>query len=56
MSYATEGIAGVALHFPERKATLVKQWKPSVDFLLRTQGADGFWGEIGGGDLMRSPR
>lgn len=56
MSYATEGIAAVALRFPDRRETLIRQWKPSVDFLLRTQNLDGYWGKLGGSDLMRSPR
>eukprot|EP00035_Acanthoeca_spectabilis_P032390 m.18560 g.18560 ORF g.18560 m.18560 type:complete len:465 (+) comp5331_c0_seq2:97-1491(+) len=56
MSYATEGIAAVALRFPDRRESLIRQWKPSVDFLLRTQNSDGYWGKLGGSDLMRSPR
>merc|ERR1712232_1310155 len=31
-------------------------WRPTVNFLLRTQQRDGYWGELGSGDLMRSPR
>jgi hypothetical protein len=60
VSYVAEGVAAVALHLPPsglvERATLVQQWKPTVDFLLKEQNADGFWGKLGGGDLMRSPR
>jgi hypothetical protein len=56
MSYATEGVAAVALRFPQRRDQMIQQWKPAVDFLLRTQNSDGFWGRLGSSDLMRSPR
>ena len=56
ISYVTEGVLAVAINIPEQKATLIKQWKPTVDFLLREQNADGWWGEGLPSDVMRSPR
>lgn len=56
ISYVTEGVLSVALNIPAQKATLVKQWKPTVDFLLATQDKDGAWGEGRPSDVMRSPR
>ena len=35
---------------------MVAQWRPTVDYLLRTQGPDGFWEALKSADLQRSPR
>ena len=56
ISYVTEGVVALALNMPSEQPNLVKQWKPTVDFLLATQNADGYWGEGRPSDLMRSPR
>eukprot|EP00040_Diaphanoeca_grandis_P041405 m.262910 g.262910 ORF g.262910 m.262910 type:complete len:434 (-) comp47655_c0_seq1:30-1331(-) len=64
LAYVTEGLAAVALHLANSSAAkqqmlkkhMIKQWKPSVDYLLRTQNAHGYWGTLGSGDQMRSPR
>ena len=57
LTYATEGVAGVALHLPSAStnATLVAQFARTVAFLVRTQKADGTWGS-GQLDVSRSPR
>jgi hypothetical protein len=54
ISYVVEGVAGVALHMPSQESTLRAQWGRTVEYLVRTQAADGTWGS--GGDAMRSPR
>ena len=56
IAYDTEGILAAGLHFPERNAKMVAQFRPTVDYLLRTQGPDGFWGALKSADLQRSPR
>jgi hypothetical protein len=60
VSYVAEGVAAVALHLPPsgaiERTNLVRQWRPTVDFILKEQNVDGFWGQLGKGDLMRSPR
>ena len=40
----------------EMNAKMVTEWRPTVDYLLRTQGPDGFWGALKSADLQRSPR
>ena len=57
----TEGVAAASLLLPSGNdgawhAKLVKQWKPTVDFLLKTQAKGGYWGEPHSGDQFRSPR
>ena len=60
ISYVTEGVAGASLLLPSKsgawRRTLVKQWKPTVDFLLKTQTAGGYWGSLHSQDQFRSPR
>jgi hypothetical protein len=56
IAYDTEGIAASALHFPDSNSGMVRQFKPTVDYLLTTQGPEGFWGKMHSSDLERSPR
>ena len=59
ISYVVEGLAAASLHLPKSMVNTTKwmeQWKPTVDFLLKEQNNEGFWGVLGSGDLMRSPR
>ena len=56
ISYVTEGVASVSVNGAETDDVLKRQWKSTVDYLLRTQNADGYWGELASADLMRSPR
>lgn len=56
IAYCTEGIAAAGLHFPRTGPKLAAQFKSTVDYLLQTQGNDGYWGTLGSGDLQRSPR
>jgi hypothetical protein len=53
IAYCTEGIAGVAAHFPSTSAWMVQQFKPTVDYLLNNQGCEGFWGKLPSSDLER---
>ena len=41
ISYVTEGVVAVALNMPSEQHKLVQQWKPTVDFLMATQNAEG---------------
>lgn len=56
IAYCTEGITASGLHFPDTNQKMATQFKPTVDYLLQTQGSEGFWGTLGSGDLERSPR
>ena len=56
ISYVTEGDASVSVNGAETDDVLKRQCKSTVDYLLRTQNADGYWGELASADLMRSPR
>lgn len=56
IAYCTEGIAASGLHFPQTSQKVAAQFKSTVDYLLQTQGSEGYWGTLGSGDLERSPR
>lgn len=57
MTYCSE--AFLALHAATQNAVLkksiVRRAKPSVDWLVRTQNADGSWGTLRSADQQRSP-
>ena len=56
IAYCTEGIAAAGLHFPGMARGVAAQFKSTVDYLLQTQGEDGYWGRPASGDRERSPR
>ena len=56
LSYVTEGVASLSVNVANKNIILKKQWKSTVDYLLKTQNMDGYWGRLNSGDLMRSPR
>ena len=56
LSYVTEGVASLSVNVANKNIILKKQWKSTVDYLLKTQNMDGYWGRLNSVDLMRSPR
>ena len=57
MTYSTEAfVASHTLLADETfRAALIRDIKPSIDWLLRTQNRDGSWGELRSQDQQRSP-
>jgi hypothetical protein len=56
ISYVSEGVASMYINIANKNDELKNQWKLTVDYLLRTQNPEGYWGKLESGDLMRSPR
>ncbi len=57
MTYSAEGIVGSHVLIADEafRAELIRDVKPSVEWLLRTQNRDGSWGELRSQDQQRSP-
>lgn len=56
LTYVTEGLLGAFIHVPKLRAAIATSFSPTVDFLLRSQNADGSWAAWGSPDQRRSPR
>lgn len=56
MSYVAEGVLAVDAFLPHMHAELAAAFTPSVQWLVRTQNADGTWGTMQSSDQQRSPR
>jgi hypothetical protein len=57
MTYCSEGIIAAHTHLDDAatRARIAREVKPCVEWLLRTQNADGSWGEARSQDQQRSP-
>jgi hypothetical protein len=56
IAYVTEGVLAQSLHFPHSTGRLTAQFHTTVEYLLRGQTMEGYWGMLGSSDQMRSPR
>jgi hypothetical protein len=57
MTYCSEGIIAVHTHLADAgtRARIEREVKPCIEWLLRTQNADGTWGKARSQDQQRSP-
>ncbi|MBM3887508.1 MAG: hypothetical protein FJ388_00110 [Verrucomicrobia bacterium] len=57
MTYCSEGIIAAHTHLDDAplRGQIGRQVKPCIEWLLRTQNADGSWGEARSADQQRSP-
>ena len=55
--YCSEGFIAAHTHLgnPELQNHIAEQIKPSVEWLLKTQNSDGYWGKLRSSDGQRSP-
>jgi hypothetical protein len=57
LSYVTEGVVAAWLHVPKLRDFIIAEFKPTAEWLIRQQNADGSWGSSShGADRQRSPR
>ena len=56
IAYVCEGVLAVDRFAPEQRSALLKQFTPTVGYLLSTQNADGTWSTPRSADQQRSPR
>lgn len=55
-SYVTEGIIAIDRHLPELRPMLRSSFGNTVQWLVKTQNADGTWGKLRSEDQQRAPR